>query len=130
MSDNCVCISFRTGDTIFDTSHSEHKEMSMKTRLSQSDLLSIIAAAGIVTSATAAVAAPDSTAKTPALKVADKTKPAAGGKDSACGKGSCGTDEKGAEAAKNRDKKKADAKADATKAKADAKADATKAKAK
>lgn len=102
----------------------------MKTKLSQSDLLAIIAATGIVTCASSALAAPDNTAKTPALKVADKTKPATGGgKDNACGKGACGTDEKGAQAAKDRDKKKDNAKADTTKAKADAKADNTKAKA-
>lgn len=82
----------------------------MKTRLSRQDLIAVLAAAGVVACAQTAFAADSEKAKDPTLKVADKTASPAKGKESACGEGACGTDEKGAAAAKDRDKKKADKK--------------------
>jgi uncharacterized low-complexity protein len=82
----------------------------MKTKLSRSGVLALLAAAGVATSTSAVFADSGKTAKDPALKVADKTASPSKGKESACGEGACGTDEKGAQSAKDRDKKKTDKK--------------------
>lgn len=83
----------------------------MKSRISGAELLAVMTAAGVITT-TASFAGETNAGKHPALKVADKTTSLGSGKENACGKGSCGTDEKGAKAAKDRDKKKATKKAD------------------
>lgn len=84
----------------------------MKSRISRADLLAVMTAAGVIATTTGSFAADTSTARHPALKVSDKTTSLGSGKENACGKGSCGTDEKGAQAAKDRDKKKPTKKAD------------------
>lgn len=84
----------------------------MKNKLSHTDVLSLLTAAGIVASTGAVIAAnptnQSDSSRHSTLKVSEHHRALGSGKENACGKGSCGTDEKGAAAAKDRDKKKSD----------------------
>ena len=88
-------------------------EVAMK--LSKAELVAILAVCGISTQAVGAAQPQDNGAMS-AVDHSDMT--LLGGKDSACGAGSCGADEKGAEAAKKKhggdkkEEKKSDKKAD------------------
>jgi uncharacterized low-complexity protein len=85
-------------------------------RISKSDITAILALVGI-SSGGFAISQPAhaGTAKnqTNPMFVAENKAPAGKGKDSACGKGSCGTDDKGAAAAKKAHSKKASGKSSA-----------------
>lgn len=93
----------------------------MRNRLGTANVIALLAAAGIATTCTANAANNESNnPRTGALKVtehtakvhladkkADSSKDSkSAGKDSACGKGSCGTDESGAKAATDKHAKK------------------------
>ncbi|HEY9775027.1 MAG TPA: hypothetical protein V6C81_14785 [Planktothrix sp.] len=71
------------------------------TKMNRNEITALMALIGItggMTSAQLSAAASDLQNSNP-LYVAEKTAPAGKGKDSACGKGSCGVDKKGAAAA-------------------------------
>lgn len=90
----------------------------MRRKLGKTELLALLAAAGVTTCA-AQAAKIDSNTRSTALQVVDQ--PAntqlGSGKDSACGKGACGTDESGAKAAQAKRAAEAKKAPPATKAK-------------
>jgi hypothetical protein len=73
----------------------------MRRKLGKSEVIALLAAAGVTTCAAAQAAKVDNTTKsgTQSLQVSEQQSRTELGKDMACGKGSCGTDESGAKAA-------------------------------
>lgn len=74
-------------------------------KISKTELLAILAAAG-VSSGSMAIASDGSDSTAGSLGKVEHTSPSYLGDESKCGKGSCGKDEKGAEAAKEKKAKK------------------------
>jgi hypothetical protein len=81
----------------------------MRRKLGKSEVIALLAAAGVTTCAAAQAAKVDNTTKSGAqsLQVSEKQSRTELGKDMACGKGSCGTDESGAKAAADKHAKAA-----------------------
>lgn len=72
----------------------------MRRKLGKTEVLALIAAAGVTTcAAQAAKVENGARAEVQSLQVTEQTSRTQLGSDSACGKGSCGTDESGAKAA-------------------------------
>jgi hypothetical protein len=87
----------------------------MPKKLAKSDLVAVLTIFGLSMNAVAQAADSD---RSQSLSVKDRSQSTKLGSDSACGKGSCGTDEKGAKAAQEKhEKKPAKAKSHTSKAK-------------